>query len=631
LAFLRALRSAPSGVAALMALLALAAVAVLAPVLLEKTAGAFDFQAVAAPPSLHHPLGTDQLGRDLLARLLVATRLSVGMGVLVEILSYAAGVPLGALTALLGGRSRSVLMRVIDTMIAFPGLLVTIYLVTILGPRLGLFGLAVGLAVPGAFRAARVVSTLALSIAGRDYVAAARVVGVGRGRLVARYLVPNMAETLITSFAVGVSFTIVAFSGLSFLGIGVQPPAYDWGQLLSQGVNSFYETPAAALGPAAFIAGSALAFAFAGEALARAANPRLWATVRSEAELFAEPAEAPAEAAAAEPAPPAAAPAEAGAALSVRGLTVRIAGAEIVSAISFDVAPGEMLGLVGESGSGKTMTALAVSRLLPGGAELEGEVSLLGRRLEVLSPSELARFLGVELAFVFQDPMSSFNPALTLGVQLTEGARRHRGLARSAAAATAVERLQEVNFPAPARVLRQYPHELSGGMRQRAMIAMGLMNGPRLLLCDEPTTALDVTIQAQIMDLLARVNRDHGVAVVLISHNLALVRQSCSRVLVMYAGRIVEDLAADRLLTGARHPYTRSLLAAVPDLERPRGQALASIPGQPPDPFARPAGCPFHPRCPLADDRCRELLPALEDQPGGGRAACWKAGVEVPV
>ncbi len=424
MAFLRALRSAPSGLLALVTLLLLAAVAVLAPVFLDPTAGRFDFGAVSARPSLHHPLGTDQLGRDILARLLVATRLSVGMGVLVELLSYAAGIPLGALTALLGGRARSLLMRVIDTMIAFPGLLVTIYLVTILGSRLGLFALAVGLAVPGAFRAARIVSTLALSIAGRDYVAAARVVGVGRGRLIARHMVPNMAETLITSFAVGVSFTIVAFSGLSFLGIGVQPPSYDWGQLLSQGVNSFYETPAAALGPAAFIAGSALAFAFGGEALARAANPRLWSTVGAEAGRGGERELASFAA----PASPASPPSP-DSALSVRGLTVRFGGTEIVSDVSFDVAPGEMVGLVGESGSGKTMTSLAVSRLLPAGAEVEGEVWLLGRRLEGMPAEELAHFLGTQLALVFQDPMSSFNPALTLGRQLTEGARRHRRLA----------------------------------------------------------------------------------------------------------------------------------------------------------------------------------------------------------
>jgi peptide/nickel transport system permease protein len=621
-AFLRAIRSAPSGRFAFVGLLLLLAVALLAPVFLSGAANQFDFNAVSAPPSLHHPLGTDQLGRDLLARLLVATRLSVGMGLLAEGLAYVAGVPLGALTALLGARTRPVLMRIIDTMIAFPGLLVTIYLITILGPRLGLLGLAVGLAVPGAFRAARVVSTLSLSIAGQDYLAAARVVGVRWPRLMLRYLVPNMSETLLTSFAIGVSFTIVAFSGLSFLGIGVQPPNFDWGQLLSQGVNSFYVAPAAALGPAAFIAGAALAFAYAGEALARAANPRVWTqsagAARSGAAAAADGSSGPPEGVR-------------DGALVVRDLSVRIAGVDVVSDVSFSIAPGEMVGLVGESGSGKTMTALAVARLLPGSASTTGDVTLLGQRLEEMSADELAPFLGTELAMVFQDPMSSFNAALTMGRQLTEAARRHRGLSWRVATETAVSRLVEVNFPAPRRVLHQYPHQLSGGMRQRAMVAMGLMNEPKLLLCDEPTTALDVTIQAQIMDLLARVHEAHGVAVVLISHNLALVRQSCSRVLVMYAGRIVEDLPSDSLLTDALHPYTRALLAAVPDLDRPRELSLAAIRGQPPDLRARPSGCPFHPRCPLAEDRCREQLPPLEAWPEGRRVACWRAGVEVPV
>jgi peptide/nickel transport system permease protein len=287
-------------------------------------------------------------------------------------------------------------------------------------------------------------------------------------------------------------------------------------------------------------------------------------------------------------------------------------------------------GLVGESGSGKTMTALGIARLLPASASVAGDVTLLGRELQAMSKQELAPFLGTELAVVFQDPMSSFNPALTMGAQLVEGARRHRGLDRRAAVATALARLLEVNLPAPARVLREYPHELSGGMRQRAMIAMGLMNEPRLLICDEPTTALDVTIQAQIMDLLARVNREHGAAVVLISHNLALVRQSCTRILVMYAGRIVEDLPSERVLTDARHPYTRSLLAAVPDLRRPRGERLASIPGQPPDPAALPGGCAFHPRCPLAQDVCRSERPPLQVSRDGTRVACWMAESRVP-
>jgi oligopeptide/dipeptide ABC transporter ATP-binding protein len=388
--------------------------------------------------------------------------------------------------------------------------------------------------------------------------------------------------------------------------------------MLSEGVNSFYETPAAALGPAAFIAAAALAFAYAGEALARAANPRVWT-----------------RAPAARTTAPAGSPAAGGGSgseetLVVRDLTVRLGGLEIVSGVSFGLAPGEMVGLVGESGSGKTMTALGIARLLPATAAISGGVTLLGRDLETMTKPELARFLGTELAVAFQDPMSSFNPALTMGTQLTEGARRHRGLDRRQAAETAVARLLEVNLPAPRRVLREYPHQLSGGMRQRAMIAMGLMNEPRLLICDEPTTALDVTIQAQIMDLLARVNREHGVAVILISHNLALVRQNCTRTLVMYAGRIVEDLPSERLLTAARHPYTRSLLAAVPDLERRRGERLTTIAGQPPDLSARPSGCPFHPRCPLAQDVCRSERPPLEASPDGTRVACWMAGARVP-
>jgi len=268
--------------------------------------------------------------------------------------------------------------------------------------------------------------------------------------------------------------------------------------------------------------------------------------------------------------------------------------------VSFTVAPGERVGLVGESGSGKSLTALAVAGLIEPPGVVTGTIR------------------SGEAAMVFQDPMTSLNPALRVGTQLAEVARVHGRLARRAAWERAVTRLDDVHIAAAAKVVRQYPHELSGGMRQRAMIAMGLMGSPRVIIADEPTTALDVTVQKQILDLLREVSDRTGAAILLISHDLAVVAQLCSRVLVMYAGIIVEDLTVERLLAGPAHPYTRALLASVPDMSADRSQPLATIPGRMPSPAEPVTGCPFAPRCPLADSRCRAELPPLED---GVR--CW--------
>jgi oligopeptide/dipeptide ABC transporter ATP-binding protein len=243
----------------------------------------------------------------------------------------------------------------------------------------------------------------------------------------------------------------------------------------------------------------------------------------------------------------------------------------------------------------------------------------------------LKTLIGTQLAIVYQDPLSSLNPALKVGTQLTEASEIHRHVAHQEAVKTAIERLGEVNIPAAELQLGRYPHELSGGMRQRAMIAMGLMMDPALFICDEPTTSLDVTVQAQIMDLLAKLNSVHGSAIILISHNLALVSQNTDRVLVMYAGRIVEDLTTEQLLAGGLHPYTRQLLAAIPETSRPREDRLEYIPGQAPDPADLPTGCPYHPRCPLAFERCRVERPPLRPHADMHWVACWAVEADAPV
>jgi peptide/nickel transport system permease protein len=618
----RAFRSAPTGIAALVALAILFAVAIVAPMLFEEQARELDVASASEGPSAEHVLGTDRLGRDILYRLLVATRLSIGLSVLSAGAGILLGLLIGALTAVLGHRPRVLLQRLIDLLQAFPTILVGIFVGAIMGA--GPTGAVLGVGIAIAFHFARVASTLALSIGARDYVLAARVTGVRRLRLLLRHVVPNIAETLLITTTVAMSTSLVAISALSFLGVGVQPPDYDWGRMLNEGLESFYVEPTASLAPGICIALAAIAFGLVGEALARAMNPILWTATGGDRHLrpLAPPpldTEAP---------PPA--EADSDRILDVRNLSVAFPGdngpVRVVSDVSLRIRKGEMVGIVGESGSGKTMTAMAIAQLLPHGAAQTGEIEVHGKGLRRLSERELDALLGMEVAVVFQDPMSSLNPALRIATQVAEARTAHDRDARSGVDETVEMKLAEVNIPSPRRVMQQHPHQLSGGMRQRVMIAMGLMTEPALLIADEPTTALDVTIQSQVMAVLERVNREHGTAVILISHNLGLVAQNCSRVLVMYAGRVIEDGPTERIIREPLHPYTRALLQAIPDLSRPRDEPLQDIPGGSPDLADPPSGCPYHPRCPLAVDQCRVAEPPLIAHAEDRRAACWVAG-----
>jgi oligopeptide/dipeptide ABC transporter ATP-binding protein len=317
--------------------------------------------------------------------------------------------------------------------------------------------------------------------------------------------------------------------------------------------------------------------------------------------------------------------------LDVRGLRVefRSQGRVVpaLAGVSLSVNAGETLALVGESGCGKSVTALSIMGLLPrpAGRIVAGEVRFQGRDLLRSSPEELRRIRGGEIAMVFQEPMTSLNPVLDLDRQITETLEVHRDAASPAVRARALEVMGQVGIPHPELRLRQYPHHLSGGMRQRVMIAMALACRPRLILADEPTTALDVTIQAQILALMKALCREYGVAMILITHNLGIVARYADRVLVMYAGRIVESGDARSLYRRPWHPYTRGLLRSVPRLDAARKARLDSIDGQPPDLGQPIAGCPFRPRCPLADARCAEEEPPLEQVEPGRWSACWHA------
>ena len=308
--------------------------------------------------------------------------------------------------------------------------------------------------------------------------------------------------------------------------------------------------------------------------------------------------------------------------------TTREGTVKAVDGISYDIQEGETVGLVGESGCGKSVSALSLLRLVqsPPGHIAGGTVEFEGRDLLQLSNSEMREVRGNQIAMIFQEPMSSLNPVLTIERQITEALQVHLQTGRREAASRTAELLHMVGIPDAKERLKSYPHQFSGGMRQRVMIAMALSCNPRLLIADEPTTALDVTIQAQILELLQRLSAETGTAVLIITHNLGVIARYASRVNVMYAGKIVENGAAVDLFKNPQHPYTKGLLQSVPRFTQGRGTKLSTIEGTPPDLARLPAGCAFHPRCAYAIDQCRAETPALTVRSPGHAAACWVEG-----
>jgi oligopeptide/dipeptide ABC transporter ATP-binding protein len=296
-----------------------------------------------------------------------------------------------------------------------------------------------------------------------------------------------------------------------------------------------------------------------------------------------------------------------------------------VNGVSFDLYEGETLGLVGESGCGKSVSALSILRLIPSppGRIVGGEIHFDGRDLLTASEDEMRSVRGNRIAMIFQEPMTSLNPVLTVGRQVAEPLEVHRKLRRRDALAKAVTLLEKVQIPEAEIRARAYPHQFSGGMRQRAMISMGMGCSPKLIIADEPTTALDVTVQAQLLGLLKKLTRDTGMALMIITHNLGIVAKYADRVNVMYAGRIVEKGTAEEIYEDPRHPYTIGLMASIPHLDQDTKQKLVPIEGQPPDLADLPTGCAFHPRCPYAVERCREAEPQLEAITRSHEKACW--------
>ena len=547
------------------------------------------------------PLGRDEFGRDVLSRLIWGARTSLGVAFASAVIAGLIGTTLGLIGGWFRGIGELLTVRMVDVILCFPPILLALLVVTLLGPGAATLILVLSvLYVPGF---ARVAYAEVLSARSHDYVEAVRALGAPTGRILLRTVLPNIAGPVLVQFSLAVAAAVVVESGLSFLGLGVVPPSPSWGLMIRGARATMEQAPLMLLWPCAALTLTILAMNLLCDALRDAVDPRTSAG---------RPRRRMIDRLLPGLLPPVALKPET--VLDMRGLTVEIdtplGAIRPVEDVSLTVRAGETVALVGESGSGKSLTATAIMGLLPpaarpvAGAAWFGDSDLLR-----LTEDELRRLRGGAIAMIFQDPMSSLNPVHRVGDQVAEAIRVHQEVDAAEARVRALDLFRRVGIADPERRVRAYPHELSGGMRQRVMIAMALANRPALLIADEPTTALDVTVQAQILDLLAELRRETGTALIFITHSLAVVAEIADRVTVMYAGQVVEQGPVAQVFGSPLHPYTSALLGAVHESDA----APVGIPGVVPQPHAFPEGCRFAPRCPHAIQACTSAPPPLDE------------------
>ncbi|WP_381564953.1 dipeptide/oligopeptide/nickel ABC transporter permease/ATP-binding protein [Streptomyces eurythermus] len=608
-------------------------VALLAPVLApDDPLDMRDPAGGTGAPSAAHWMGQDSLGRDILSRLMYGARWSLAIGLGATALALVAGAVLGAVAATSRKAVDETLMRCLDVVMAFPGIALAAVLVAVFGGGIGVLICAIAfLFTPPV---ARVVRANVLDQYGEDYVTAERVIGARTPHIVLRHVAVNCAAPVLVFCTVQVAEAIVFEASLSFIGAGVRPPDPSWGSVIADGKNMVLTGGWwATVFPGLLILVTVLSLNILSEGLSdawaapaprevRTPADRLQAPEPGTGEVLPLPGLAEAARRLRSRARPL--PDRSGQpVLAVENLTIgfpdRHRGVDIVAGVGFEVYPGEVLGLVGESGCGKSLTALTVMGLQPKGARVGGQVRFRQRDLLTEPARARRRLLGHEMAMVYQDALSSLNPAMTIRAQLRQLLRRggRRG----------PEELLSLVGLDPGRTLRSYPHELSGGQRQRVLIAMALSREPRLIVADEPTTALDVTVQAQVMELLLRLREELGFALVLVSHDLALVADVTDRVAVMYGGRIVETGVTADLVAAPAHHYTRGLLGSVLSLESAE-ERMTQIKGVVPSPAHFPAGCRFADRCALATEVCHTTTPVLTGT-ATHTAACHHPAVEL--
>lgn len=542
-------------------------------------------------------LGTDHLGRDLLSRLFWGVRLSLAVGFVSALVAATIGSAFGIVAGFYGGRTDNVIMRGVDMLMAFPYILLALAIVAALGP--GLINALIAVAAVNIPFFARNIRGVTVSIAHTEFVDAARLSGMGDARIILTEVLPNVIPVIVIAMSTTVGWMILETAGLSFLGLGSQPPQADLGSMLGEARSALITNPHTSIVPGAMILIIVMSINLLGDGVRDALDPRLksGALSRPMPKTLVKREETISEA-------------ECPALLTLSGLKTQFHSNghvhKAVGGVDLHVRSGECVGIIGESGSGKSVTALSVMGLVasPPGVITAGSVYFSGQELIGANYESLRRLRGDRVAYIFQDPLTTLHPLYTVGAQLVEAIRAHHAMPKVKAREHAIGLLESVRIPNAEERFDGYPHEMSGGMRQRVGIAMALANDPELIIADEPTTSLDVTVQAQILSLLSELQRERGLAIIFITHDFGVVAQLCDRVAVMYAGRIVEEGPTDAILNAPAHPYTVRLMACVPELGRGR-RRLAAIPGLPPVLDGLPEGCAFAERCHKAKEACR--------------------------
>ena len=561
----RRFRRRPLGVTALAVLAVVAICAIIAPLITSHDPGLASLDRINAAPGNGYLLGGDSAGRDILARLIFGARLTLVGALIAAGVAAAIGVSCGLLAGYRAKTFDLVASAVSDLVMVLPSMIVLVALYTVTGPNAYLAMAVLGIMLAPSFF--RVTRSMVVQVRGNLYVDAARVSGLSDTRIIGRHILSAVRAPIIIHFVLIMSVAILVQAGLDFIGLG-DPSVPTWGGMLQNSFRAIYQAPTSFVWPGLAIGVTVASLLLLGNALRDSLEDV--GVKRSGAARRRKPAkptgaEVKPHSGSTVPRLPSTTP---DALLSVRDLIIGYDKSDgsftpVVNQVSFDVRPGEMLGVVGESGSGKTQTALAVLRLLPEGGRIAGgQVLLDGVDLSVSTESAMVKIRGRKIAYIPQEPMSNLDPSVRIGKQLTEPIRAKLRLSAADARRKALDLLKQVNIADPERVFNSYPHEISGGMAQRVLIAGAVSCDPEFIIADEPTTALDVTVQAEILEILRRLQKDRGLAVMLVTHNFGVVADVCDRVVVMKSGRIVEENDVTSIFAAPQHEYTKMLVGS---------------------------------------------------------------------
>ncbi|MAM09625.1 MAG: peptide ABC transporter permease [Rhizobiaceae bacterium] len=588
-------------------------IALAAPILPLQPPNVTDPSVRLSPPLTEgHLLGTDALGRDLLSRLIWGTRVSLAVGVSATLIAAFFGSLIGLVAGYAGGRTDNILMRGIDMVMAFPYILLALAIVAVLGP--GLLNALYAIAVVNIPFFARNIRGMTLGLSRREFVDAARLSGKSHVSILFGEVLPNVLPVIIITMSTTIGWMILETAGLSFLGLGAQPPQADLGSMLGDGRKVLFTDAYVSMVPGLMIFALVMSINLLGDGIRDVLDPRLksgalarpGARTAVKRESIPDRGQRP------------------GTVLDVQEMRTEfhIGGSiyKAVGGVDLYMRQGECVGLVGESGSGKSVTAMSLMGLVPTppGRIAGGAAWLENEDLFAASDERIRQLRGGDVSHVFQDPLSTLHPLFTVGDQLIEAIQAHQPVSKKEARDKAAALLESVRIPNAGERLKAFPHELSGGMRQRISIAVALANDAKVIIADEPTTALDVTVQAQILELMNGLRKERDTAILFITHDFGVVSAICDRVAVMYAGRIVETGTTEEILERPAHPYTAKLIECVPVLGEPN-RRLDAIEGRPPVVNNLPDGCAFADRCPFVQDDCRKgdiAMTALGEERG---------------